>query len=170
MTRHYHQDIVDGVERPALVVTDDAPLPDGYRGGIHIEGPSVTLAGSLQGSLWLWDGATVRITGRHQGSLHLDDRSSCGIVGNQQGSVHINDGAILTVLRGRSQGSAHIDPGGLLIVEPDGAHQGSVHNDGEYILRGVRGGLYSGSGTYTEAPGSTVKAPTVRDGMTFYEW
>jgi hypothetical protein len=170
MTHHYTYDIIDGVEVPPLIVTDDGRLPNGHRGGIHVEGASVTLDGTLRGSLWLRDGATARITGRHQGSLHLDDGSTCEIVGNQQGSVHVSARSTLTVVRGRSQGSAHIDPGGLLVVEPTGTHQGSVHNDGEYILRGVRGGSYSGPGTYTEAPGSVVKAPTIRDGMMIYEW
>lgn len=169
MEREYPPDFFDGVEVPPLVVTVDGDLPGRHRGSVHVEGASVVLGGELQGSLWLWAGADAEIRGGHQGSLHLEEGSRGAITGRQQGSSQVGTGCALEVT-GKAQGSMHIDHGGRAVIERRGSHQGSVHNWGEYVLRGTRGGSYEGSGTYTEEPGCVVKQPTIRDGMTIYEW
>ncbi|HKZ25725.1 MAG TPA: hypothetical protein VJ398_08045 [Acidimicrobiia bacterium] len=170
MEREYARDYVDGEEIPPLVIDADGVLPDGHRGSIHVERAAVRLTGEHQGGMWLWNGASLELGGRHQGSLHLEEGSKVVIEGNQQGSTHVGGGCSARVTGGRSQGSVHVARGGEFVVEVGGAHQGSVHNDGRYVLRGVRGGSYEGSGEYVEEAGSVVKRPIIRDGIAVHEW
>jgi hypothetical protein len=143
------QPVAQHVEVPPLVVTETGDLPHRHRGSIHVEGASVHLRGTHQGSLWLHDGAVLSLSGTHQGSLHISAGCKALITGMQQGSVHVDAGGV---------------------VEIEGTHQGSVHNFGRYEVRGIRGGSLHGPGEYIESTGCRIAQPKVRNGTTYYEW
>jgi hypothetical protein len=55
-------------------------------------------------------------------------------------------------------------------VEPRGKLAGSLHIEGTVRNRGTRGGTVSGDGVLEDLPGSSVKQPVMRNGMSVYEW
>jgi hypothetical protein len=150
MSSRYPPDIFDGVERPPLVVTSDTTLDGLHAGSVHVESGRLLLTGTLQGSLTLHSGSTATISGR------------------QQGSVHVAAGASVPVT-GAIEGSMQVSPGAAIVVERGGKLAGSLHNDGEVMVRGVFGGQRSGSGSFV-LDGGSVKQPQVRDGVYFYDW
>jgi hypothetical protein len=148
----YPFDMIDGREVPPKVVREDETLRGTHQGGVYVERE-----------------ATLVLLGTHQGSLHLEAGARSVIVGQHQGSLHVADDAVATI-RGSQQGSTHVAEGGEVVVESSGRLAGSLHNEGAIHNGGVRGGTASGSGILEDLPGSTVKQPQIRNGMTVYAW
>jgi hypothetical protein len=155
----HNQDIfiTDGLEerRDPWVIDEDQQLAGHHKGGICVhEDAEFTLEMGAHhaGSLSFRPGSVGRIYGKHSGSLHVAPAARVEIVGDQSGSVHI-------------------EPGGLLRVEQGGKLAGSLHVAGQIENRGVRGGsVQLAGGEIQDLDGGTVKEPSRRNGMTFYEW
>ncbi len=150
MRRHNIRDIIDGREVPPTIVTKDFTLVGTHKGSIIVEG------------------GTATILGRLEGSFHVDPGLSAIINGTVAGSVHLSQGA-KAVVHGAIEGSAHVAHTALLVVEAGGKHAGSLHNDGEVIVRGVFGGSITGRPPILEGNG-TIKRPRIEDGVAIYEW
>ena len=137
---------------PPLVVREDHVLVGVHEGSVYVEAGRFELVGVLQGSLHLSGGAPVFITGTHQGSLHVSARS------------------LLTV-SGAVQGSTHVESDAEVIVESGGKLAGSLHNDGQVLIRGVFGGTKFGLGSLVFESGGYEKMPTRSgDGTRVYDW
>lgn len=151
MSSRYPPDIIDGVEVPPLVVTSETVLD-----GVH-KGSGLRRSG------------TVRF-GRHtpRESERTRGGSTATITGRQQGSVHLAPGASVRVV-GAIEGSTHVSPGANVVVEGGGKLAGSLHNDGDVIVRGVFGGSRSGSGRFV-LDGGIIKEPRMKDGIYYYDW
>jgi len=151
MSRQYDSDWIDGRRVSQLAVCEDYILTGTHAGTVHVECGQFTLAGVLQGTLDVQREATVLITGK------------------QQGSVSLESGSVVTVY-GAIEGSATVGRGATLIIEPGGKLAGSLTNDGEVVLRGVFGGAKAGSGKLRTEGQGYIKQPTIRNGISYYEW
>ena len=144
-------------------------ITDGRRVPPKVVHETETLRGTHQGSIHVQRGAVLTISGTHQGSLHLESGAQVVIVGQHQGSLHVAFDAAATI-HGSQQGSTHVDQGGEVTVDRSGRLAGSLHNEGVVRNEGARGGTVSGAGLLEDLPGSTIKQPQMRDGMTVYVW
>ncbi|CAB1248288.1 conserved protein of unknown function [Ruminococcaceae bacterium BL-4] len=145
----YSYDIIDGREVPPLVVNEDTILNE-HQGSVYVKHGTLTLKGTLQGSLSVIDGAKAIINGEQQGSV----------------SVCVN---AIVVVNGVLSGSTHVSSGGTVIVEASGRLAGSLNNQGKVIIRGVFGGSHSGNDIILEGTGY-IKQPIIKNGMNYYEW
>lgn len=146
----YGVDYYDNEERPRLVITGDYILSGVHQGGVHVEAGRFQLDGTIKGSLEIQTGVHATIRGNNR--EHLSVASGAHVV-----------------VTGSINGSLHVAQGGVVIVERGGKLAGSLHNDGEVIVRGVFGGAIVGSPVQLEGSGY-IKEPTVRDGVNYYEW
>jgi hypothetical protein len=131
-----------------------------------------TFAGSCSGSICVHDGATFELArgGQHSGSLRLRPAAICRIAGQHSGSLHVSARAVAEVSRNQS-GSGHVAHGGLVRVTPSGTLAGSLHVAGLIENRGTCGGsVHMAGGVIRDLKGSSVKQPTTRNGMTYYQW
>ena len=147
----YPCDWVDGQRVPPLVVTEDHVLTGLHQGSVHVERGLFILSGVVQGSLHVHSGASAKIRGVQQGSVQVDDGCSIEIAGAVEGAMHV-------------------EPGGRVDVEASGKLAGSLYNDGLVVLLGVFGGPVTGSGEMRIEGNGHVKQPTIRDGVSFYDW
>lgn len=139
--------------------------PDGRR---TYESDDV-LTGTHRGTVEVLAGS-LTVEGTIQGSLFLGVNTSATIIGQQQGSVHVSSGARVAV-RGSLEGSATVERSAELTVEAGGKLAGSLHNDGVVVVRGVFGGARSGSGELRFEDQGYEKRPRVVDSNTFiYDW
>lgn len=148
---NYPNDIINGEEVPQLVITSDQDLMGVHHGTIQVE------SGHLH------------IQGENHGTLTLHPGSAATISGEQHGTVSISSGASVTVL-GALHGTTDVSPHASLVVEATGKLAGTLSNDGSVVVRGVFGGARSGQGSLRFEGNGYEKAPTVRDGVHFYEW
>lgn len=146
----YTYDFIDGVKVPPTIITEDTIISGTHKGSIYVEKGTLTLSGTLQGSLSVQEFAKVLITGK------------------QQGSVTINSNATVLV-HGEISGSTNVMQDGIVIIEPTGKLAGSLSNDGEVIIRGVFGGSHSGNDVLLEGSGY-IKQPILRNGAYYYNW
>lgn len=151
MSEAYGFDLMNNREVPKLVVSGDYTLAGTHQGSVHVESGKFGLEGTLHGSLDLQSGVTAFIRG------------------TQQGSVSVAEGAVV-VVAGAIEGSVHVCPGGAVTIEDTGRLAGSLHNDGEVVVRGVFGGSYLGDGQFRLEGDGYIKRPIVRDGVSYYEW
>jgi cytoskeletal protein CcmA (bactofilin family) len=147
----YELDWIDGRPVPPLVVAEDFTLVGLHEGSVHVERGSFVLDGVLEGSLVVHRGASASIRGTQEGSVHIEN--SC-----------------VVVVTGAIEGSTHVEPGGQVIIEATGKLAGSLHNNGLVVLRGVFGGSRSGGGEFRIEDDGHVKQPTVKGGVSYYEW
>lgn len=147
----YPKDIVDGVEVSPLVVREDYDLLGKYNGAIYVEH------------------GTLRLIGNHNGSLHAQPNTKIEILGEQNGSTHIKDGATVNV-KGSANGSMHLESGSELIICEGGKHSGSLHNLGKVVIRGTHGGSIHDDGDIIVEAGGRIIKPTIRNGISYYEW
>lgn len=146
----YPNDWFDGEERPPLVLRESLAITSTHQGSVHVEaGAALNLRGTLQGSLHVQSGSTAVISGVHQGSLHVESGASVWITGQQQGSLHNL---------------------GHVVVEHGATAAGSVENRGTLVIRGRQGGQIRGSGAVDIADGGVIVKPTIREGISYYEW
>lgn len=136
---------------PSLTVTIDQILADTYQGSISVEGCTLVIKGSHQGSLAISDGAAVMIDGTHQGSTSISGGSRMTVTGTNQGSVSISSNSELT-------------------IESGGRHSGSVSNNGRLVIRGALAGASSGAGIQTIEGSGYIKPPRIENGIHYYEW
>lgn len=129
----------------------DYVLAATHVGTVHVESGHFVLAGTLMGTLHIHSGVTASITGR------------------QQGTVTIGHGSTVTVT-GAIQGTTNVEHGATLIIEAGGKLAGALRNDGQVIVRGVFGGPQTGAGQLKVEGGGYIKQPTIRGGVTYYEW
>lgn len=135
-------------------------------------GEDQQLAGPHSGSICVHDGAefTIGLRAHHSGSLTFRTGSVGRIVGKHSGSLYVANGARVEV-SGDQSGSTHVEAGALLSVEQGGKLAGSLYVAGQIENRGVRGGSVSlAGGEIRDLDRGTVKEPTQRNGMTFYQW
>lgn len=151
MTSRYGDDWIDGREVPQLVICEDYILTGTHLGTVHVECGHFTLAGVLKGTLDVQRDATVLVTGK------------------QQGSVSLESGSEVTV-QGAIEGSTTVEHGATLIIEAGGKLAGSLLNNGYVILRGVFGGARTGYGDLKIEEQGHIKQPTIRNGISCYEW
>lgn len=151
MHRRYEDDWVDGRSVPPLVVDTDHVLTGIHQGTVHVEAGHFTLAGVLQGTLYIHTGVVASIDG------------------TQQGEVTVEGGSRVEVA-GAIEGGTRVQPGAAVIVESGARLAGSLSNDGLVVVRGVFGGARSGAGEFRLEGSGRVKQPTVRDGVSYYEW
>ncbi len=74
------------------------------------------------------------------------------------------------LVTGAIQGTTNVQSGGLVIVEASGRLAGTLHNDGDVVVRGVFDGARSGSGTLAFEDRGYEKRPSIRGGIRYYEW
>lgn len=134
-----------------ITVTEDRTIAGLHQGSVIVERGTLTIAGTVQGSLTLANDSAAVIRGQHQGSVRVPGGAEVVVVGSLQGSCDVA-------------------PGGVVIVESTGKMAGSLHNNGAVTVRGVFGGTVSG-GRDIELEGSGhIKQPTIRHGVHYYEW
>lgn len=151
MQSRYGFDVIDGRRVPQLAISEDYVLTGFHSGTVHVESGNFTLEGTLQGTLDIQSGVTAHIAGM------------------QQGTVSIDNGSMVTVT-GTIQGTTSVSRGATLIIETGGRLAGTLDNNGEVILRGVFGGQRVGSGKLIIEEGGRIKQPTIRNGISYYEW
>lgn len=151
MATSYPDDFFDGRAVRPTVLSVDHEIADLHRGSVYVEAGCLTLSGTLQGSLTIKSGAAVRISG------------------TQQGSAHVESGAEVLVT-GTLNGSTSVAVGATVVVEEGGRLAGSLRNHGTVIIRGTFGGARSGPGELRLERNGSIKQPTIRNGINFYEW
>lgn len=124
--------------------------------------------GTHQGSFLVRAGVFL-LRGVVQGSLAIERDSNATILGKLQGSVSLEPGATV-IVQGAIEGSASVCAGAQLIIENGGKLAGSLHNEGEVVVRGAFGGSTSGSRQLRLEGDGYVKQPVTRDGANYYEW
>jgi hypothetical protein len=156
----HHQDIFrgsDGSEtyRDPWIVEGEGRLTGSHSGSICVHGGAsfeIARGAHHSGSLTFRSDSVGHISGKHSGSLHVARRAKVDVRGDQSGSVHVARGAVVRVAsEGRLAGSLHIEG----LIENRGARGGSVHLSGGEVL---------------DVEGGRVKQPTMRNGVSVYEW
>lgn len=133
-----------------LIIKEDHIMMRSHVGSVQVEFGVLLIQGDVTGSLKIHKGAVAIISGKHTGS------------------VHIAEGAELQV-NGMHTGSIHVKQGGKVIVDLNGKLAGTLHNDGEVIVKGVFGGKRLGEGSFI-LDGGTIKQPKIKDGVATYIW
>ena len=144
-------DLIDGQKVPQTYIHDDYKLIETHKGTIIVESGSFILLGTLQGTL----------------SINTTDKAE--IIGKQQGTVSIAKDGHVTVA-GSIQGTTTVEYGATLIIESTGKLSGALTNNGTVIVRGVFGGPQSGDGEIVIERGGYIKQPTIKNGISYYEW
>lgn len=151
MTEKYDLDQINGRLVPPLVITSDYTIIDTHSGTVHVEAGVLELRGLLRGT------------------LVIHSNAGAVIYGTQQGTVSLDEGATSTV-HGAIQGTVAIAPGATVVVEETGRLAGALTNNGTVVLRGIFGGPQSGRGDMRIEGRGHIKQPTIRDGISYYEW
>lgn len=147
----YGIDIIDGIEVPQLVITEDFTIHGEHNGTVHVERGTLTIQGELNGTLDVQENAKVVI------------------IGEQNGTVNTKYGTQITV-HGEINGTTTIGNGSLLIIEEGGKLAGCLNNNGKLILRGVFGGPQNGNGKLVIEGNGYIKKPVIKNGISYYEW
>jgi cytoskeletal protein CcmA (bactofilin family) len=151
MNPQNNYDLIDGRKVPQLSIKEDYVLTGTHEGTVLVESGLFVLNGIIQGSLYIQSGVTANI------------------FGSQQGTVTIGHSAKV-IVTGAIEGSTTIEHGATLIIEASGRLAGALTNYGKVIIRGVFGGPQTGNGELKIEGNGYIKQPTVRDGITYYEW
>ena len=151
MDRFEAFDIMDGIKVPQLVLREDTLIDQVHKGTVIVESGTLTLRGTIKGTLSVSPGASAIIYGK------------------QSGTVSVSAGA-LVIVHGKISGSVSLSHGSKLIIEEGGALAGSLTNNGMLILRGVFGGASSGNGSLVIEGNGFEKTPDIRDGVHYYTW
>lgn len=147
----YAFDCINGVEVPQLVVESDCVIQGRHDGTVHVENGTLSIYGELHGTLDVQSDAAVII------------------IGEQHGSVSVESNAKVTVI-GELHGTTSVYNCGTIVVEETGKLAGSLHNNGVVIVRGVFGGAQSGLGELILEGTGHIKYPTIKNGISYYEW
>lgn len=151
MNTEKNHDLIDGQNVPQTYIYEDYDLVGTHQGTMNIESGRFRLLGELQGTL----------------SINTTEKAE--IIGRQQGTVTIDRGGHLTVT-GSIQGTTTVADGATLIIEQTGKLAGTLTNNGIVIMRGVFGGAQSGNGELIVEENGHIKQPTIKNGISYYEW
>ncbi len=121
------------------------------------------------GTIEVEAGATLRVVGDQHGTVHLHSDSQLVVTGQIHGTLHLAPGSS-ALIEGAQHGTVHVSRGSLVEVAPGGILAGTLHIDGLVRNGGTRGGAVRGSGELGDLPGSSVKRPVTRDGVSYYQW
>ncbi|MCJ8293112.1 MAG: hypothetical protein MJK15_01780 [Colwellia sp.] len=142
-------DYINGEKVPQTFIHEDYELVGTHNGTVNVESGKFILHGKLQGTLCLNSNEPTEIYGEQQGTVSLS------------GNSHV-------FVNGTIQGTTTIPYGATLIIESTGKLQGTLSNDGTVILRGVFGGVTSGTGQIITEGNGYIKEPVVRNGINYY--
>ncbi|SDG86028.1 hypothetical protein SAMN05216588_101216 [Pseudomonas flavescens] len=144
-------DIIDGRKVPQLTITSDTVISDKHQGSIKVVGCQLTILGTVNGSISVYQGGSVIIQGQVNGSLAIDQMCTVTILG-------------------RCNGSASLANLARVLIEPSGRLAGSIANFGELVVRGAFGGAQSGNGRVRIEGDGYIKQPVIRNGVHYYDW
>jgi cytoskeletal protein CcmA (bactofilin family) len=151
MQKQNNYDTIDGHRVPQTYINEDYELKGIHEGTINVEAGKFKLRGTLQGTLVINTIETVEISGTQQGTVQMSRGSN-------------------VIVSGSIQGTTNVSPGATLIIESTGKLSGTLTNNGTVILRGVFGGAQSGSGNLVLEGEGYIKQPTIKNGISYYEW
>jgi hypothetical protein len=149
--RKYEFDHINGVEVPQLVITSDYNLLGEHRGTVYVENGILTIIGELHGSLDIQSAGKVIVMGKQHGTVSLEN-------------------GVSVMVHGEIHGTTNLDYNSLLIIEEGGKLAGTLSNNGKVIVRGVFGGAQSGHGELILESLGCIKQPTIKDGISYYQW
>ncbi|MGT2462946.1 hypothetical protein [Sinomonas atrocyanea] len=104
------------------------------------------------------NGASVTIYGTINGTLQLRPGTTVEARGIVNGTVNVERDAKATFHRAHN-GTLNVDRGGVAQIAPTAVSLGTKNIDGMLINEGVRGVQIHGLGTVEDRPGSTVRQP-----------
>jgi hypothetical protein len=151
MQQKYEPDYIEGRPVPPLVIASDHVIDGVHQGTVHLEA------------------GTFELRGRLLGTLVVHPHARAVISGIQRGTISLGEGAHVAV-QGAIEGTASVGRGAILVIEATGKLAGTLSNQGTVVLRGVFGGATVGFGTLRIEGDGYIKEPTIRDGVSFYEW
>lgn len=147
----YGFDYIDGRNIPQTVIEDDFTIQGKHNGTVHVKNGTLTIQGELHGTLDVQSSAKVIIIGKQHGTVSVD-----------------NDAEVIVV--GELHGTTAVSAYGTVIIEAHGKLAGTLHNNGTVIVRGVFGGSQSGQGELILEENGYIKQPTIKNGISYYEW
>jgi hypothetical protein len=125
------------------------------------------ITGTVRESVEIYEDTVI--DGVIQATVSIAAPAVVTLRGKIQGTATLASGSRL-VISGALEGTVSVAPGAEVFVEQGGKLAGSLHNDGDVVLRGVFGNQ-SGSQTLRIEDQGWIKPPDeIRDGNPVYYW